>query len=79
MRWLDSISDSMDVNLSQLWEIMKDKGAWCAGVHVGHDLATTRKSSFRSGTATASIFIYSPIHTEILTLGERLVGGAFGR
>ena len=27
MRWLDSISDSMDVNLSKLWKILKDRGA----------------------------------------------------
>ena len=40
MRWLDSISDSMDMNLSKFWGIMKDRGAWCAGVHIGHDLAT---------------------------------------
>ena len=33
MRWLDSISDSMDINLSKLWEIVEDTGAWHASVH----------------------------------------------
>ena len=44
MTWVESITESMDMNLSKLQEIVEDRGAWCSTVHgsqrVGYDLVT---------------------------------------
>ena len=48
MRWLDSITDSMDMNLSKLWEIVEDRGVCHAAVHGGHkELLLSRFSCVR--------------------------------
>ena len=43
IRWLNNVTDSMDMNLSRLWEIVEDRGAWCAAVHGVTKLTTKQQ------------------------------------
>ena len=54
--WLDSIIDSMDMNVSELWEIAEDKGAWRGTVH-GVKKSWTRLSNWTTATTMCVIIV----------------------
>ena len=67
MEWLDSITDAMDMNLSKLWEIVENGGAWCAAVH-----GVTKSWTWLSDWTTTTTYKYITIIILLNVGGESM-------
>ena len=69
IRWLDAITDSMDMNLSEPWEIVADRGAWCATAHRVQK-SWAQLSDWMTTTTSFDVFLLSSLSICLLWLNH---------
>ena len=85
MRWLDGITNSMDMSLSKPWELVMDREAWCATIHgvtkIRHDLETEQQQNISKMSLHFFLFTVIPLSKDFtppyLTGDTRLPASAF--
>ena len=70
MRWLDNIIDSSNMNLRKLWEIVKDRGAWCAATHGVTEFSSVAQLCLTLCNPMDCNMPVSPVHHQLLELAQ---------